>query len=197
MHILSRTRGLPSAPYRGSPSILAPVPSLYDLASRLQAFGTGELTRAELEGWFAPVLTADPLDVSQSDPEPWEDTIDEERLFWRLLYFFDASDTPDDALKLLARRVVACLGTTGSAAETFELLPVVLDQDRFCTIVERHAAGVISRVGLLSVIARSGYPAHVKLWLQYAPLAALQLLCARLTAGEYGRAARLLERPPV
>lgn len=172
------------------------MPSLYDLATRLQAFGIGDLSREELEGWFAPVLTADPLDVAESDPEPWEDTPDEERLFWRLLYFFDASDTPDDDLRRLARRFVACLGTTASAAETFELLPVLLDQDRFCTIVERHARGVISRVGFLSVVAKSGYPAHVKLWLQHAPLTSLKLLCMRLTEAEYGVVSRLLERSP-
>jgi hypothetical protein len=181
------------------PAHLAPVASLYDLMSRLRAYAASELSREDLEAWLAPVLAADPLDVTHSDASPWEDGHDEERLLWRLIYLVESSDPAEDggdaALRAVAARVVACLADTASPETTLELLPVLVDQGRFCEIVARHRRGVISRTGFLAVIAESGYPAHAKLWLEHAPAPALDLLCARLTAGAYAAAAEMLERP--
>lgn len=176
------------------------MPSLYDLAAQLQAFAAGTLPRDALDAWVAPVMAADPLDVEHSDAVPWEDAPDEERLLWRLLYLVDASDPAEEAeseaLRRLAGRVLACLASTASPADTLELLPMLADQDRFCTIVARHAEGVVSRTGFLSVLANAGYPPHAKLWLAHADAAALAQLCERLTAGDYAHAARMLERAP-
>lgn len=175
------------------------MPSLYDLAGRLQAFADGTLSRAELEAWIAPVLAADPLDVAESDDVPWLDAPDEERLFWRLLYLVESADAGDDgeqALRALAGRTVVCLSSTASPADTLELLPLVADQPRLCTILERHARGVVTRTGLLSVIANASYPPHAKLWLTHAGPAALAGLCERLDAGDYATVARMLERAP-
>jgi hypothetical protein len=171
------------------------VPSLYDLAVQLQAFVDGELTRDALDAWAAPVLSADPLDVAESDHRPWEDAPDEERLFWRLLYVLETTDAADEALRSLGARVLACLASAGPA-DTLELLPLVEDQPRLCTILERHAAGIISRTGLLGVLANSGYPGHVKLWLQHADADALARVCERMTAGKWGEVARMVERAP-
>jgi hypothetical protein len=172
------------------------VPSLYDLAERLQSFVAGTIERDALVTWAAPVLAADPLDVEESDAVPWEDAPDEERLFWRLLYLVEMDDAPDDALRELFARVLACLADTASAAGTLELLPLLVDQPRLCAILARYEAGVISRTGLLGVIANSGYPAHVKLWLQHADHAALRELADALTSGAYARAAQRVERAP-
>jgi hypothetical protein len=174
------------------------VPGLYDFMTHLRAFAAGELTRDALEAWLAPVLAADPLDVSHSDATPWEDDHAEERLFWRLVYLVESSDpdADDGALRAVAGRVVACLTSTASAEDTFELLPLLADQARFCEIVARHRRGVISRTGFLAVLAESGYPPHAKLWLEHAPGPALERLCAQLAAGAYDAAARMLERPP-
>lgn len=175
------------------------MPSLYDLAARLQAFAAGELTREALDAWMAPVLAADPLDVEHSDALPWEDAPDEERLFWRLLYLVESSepdDTEEAALRALAGRVVRCLASTVSPADTLELLPLVIDQPRLSTIVERHGRGLVSRTGFLSVLANAGYPPHAKLWLTHADADALAALCDRLDAGDYAAAARMLERAP-
>ena len=175
------------------------MPSLYDLAARLQAFAAGELTREALDAWMAPVLAADPLDVEHSDALPWEDAPDEERLFWRLLYLVESSEPDDEgeaALRALAGRVVRCLASTVSPADTLELLPLVIDQPRLCTIVERHGRGLVSRTGFLSVLANAGYPPHAKLWLTHADPDALSALCERLAAGDYAAAARMLERAP-
>jgi hypothetical protein len=175
------------------------VPSLYDLAARLQAFAAGELTREALDAWVAPVLAADPLDVEHQDAIPWEDAPDEERLFWRLLYLVESSEPTDAgeaALRAVAGRAVRCLASTASPAETLELLPLVVDQPRLCTIVERRGRGLVSRTGFLSVLANAGYPPHAKLWLAHADAAALAALCARLADGDYAAAARMLERVP-
>ena len=175
------------------------MPSLYDLAARLQAFAAGDLTREALDAWVIPVLSADPLDVEHSDAMPWEDDPDEERLFWRLLYLIESSEPTEEAaaaLRALAGRAVACLSSTASPADTLELLPLVADQPRLCTIVERHAAGLVSRTGFLSVLANAGYPPHAKLWLTHADGAALAQLCERLSTGDYANVARMLERAP-
>jgi hypothetical protein len=186
------------------------VPSLYDLATQLQAFAAGTLDRAALDAWIAPVLAADPLDVEESDARPWEDAPDEERLFWRLLYLIDSAESEDDAedddpeartardapLRALVARALACLSSTASPADVLELLPLVADQPRLCEIVERRAAGRVSRTGFLAVLANSGYPPHVKLWLQHADAAALAALCDRMARGAWHEVARALERAP-
>lgn len=170
--------------------------NLYELAGRLDRFGAGELSREEIERWLSPILASDPLDVEESESAPWEDAPDEERLFWRLVFLLETASTPEDTQRALARRVVACLAGTGSPADTLELLPVIADQERFCSIAERLARGVISRTGFLSVIAESGYPPHMKLWLEHASARALELLCERLERGAYGEVARMVERAP-
>jgi hypothetical protein len=71
-----------------------------------------------------------------------------------------------------------------------------MDAQRLCAIVEKHRAGIISRTGLLSVVAESDYPAHVKLWLQHASPMALERLCAQLDADEYVAVAVGFEAPP-
>jgi hypothetical protein len=173
------------------------VPGLYDLATQLQAYAAGTLTRAELDAWCAPVLAADPLGAEHGDDDEWAEAPDEERLYWRLLYLVETTEAAEDeALRALAGRVLACLASTGSAADTLELLPLVADQPRLCEIVARHARGVVSRTGFLNVLANAGYPPHARLWLEHADAAALDRLCARLGAGAYGAAARMLERAP-
>jgi hypothetical protein len=94
------------------------------------------------------------------------------------------------------RRIIASLDRTRSAATTHELLPLVIDQPRFCTIVRKYRAGHVSRVGFLSVIAESGYPSHVKLWLQHASPTTLETLCERLEADGYDEVAASFEAPP-
>ena len=171
--------------------------TLADLADQLRAFAEGRTTRDELQAQLAPVLAADPLDVSQSDSTPWDHAHHDARLFWRLVYLFETEDAAgEDELRRLAGRVVDCLARTGSAATTFELLPLIADQERFCAIAEKHVRGVISRTGFLSVVAESGYPAYLKLWLQHAGAGPLARLCERLAAADYATAAASIERPP-
>jgi hypothetical protein len=171
--------------------------TLADLADQLRAFAEGRTTRDELQAQLAPVLAADPLDVAESDSTPWDHAHHDARLFWRLVYLFETEEaSEDEELRRLAGRVVDCLARTGSAVTTFELLPMVADQERFCAIADKHARGVISRTGFLSVVAESGYPGHLKLWLRHAGPDALAQLCRRLTAADYATAAASLERAP-
>ena len=171
--------------------------TLADLAAQLRDFAVGATTREELQARLALVLAADPLDVSESDSTPWDHAHHDARLFWRLVYLFETEEDGEEAeLRRLAGRVVDCLARTGSAATTFELLPMIADQERFCAIAAKHALGVISRTGFLSVVAESGYPAHLKLWLQHAGPDALARLCHRLATGDYATAAASVERAP-
>jgi hypothetical protein len=174
--------------------------TLADLADRLDAFAGGRMSQTELKRWFDALLAADALGVERSDSAPWDSAPDDARLFWRLVYLFEGAEgdgAADEASqRRLARRILDCLARTGSAAATFELLPLLTDQERFCAIVGKHAAGVISRTGFLSVLAESGYPPHVKLWLEHAGPDHLARLCARLERGEYDEVGAGFERRP-
>lgn len=170
--------------------------ALADLTSRLAGYARGSVTAAALSAWIGAVLAADSLGAESNDPTPWDASPDDSRLFWRLLYLFDVEPDDEETQRRLAHRVVRCVESTDGAGDALELLPVVLDQERFCAIVAKHVAGVISRTGFLSVLAESGYPEHMKLWLMHAEPAHLARLCARLADGSYGVVARAFERPP-
>jgi hypothetical protein len=170
--------------------------TLDELSTQLRRFADGELDLTALRRAFEPSLDADPLDVARSDARPWADAPDDARLAWRLIHLFDSAPPADEAvLRRLAGRLLRSVADAGSAT-THELLRVIADQDRFCEILRRHHAGVISRTGFLSVVAESRYPPHVKLWLRHAGPAALARLCARLEAGEYAAVAGMVEREP-
>ncbi|NUO38388.1 MAG: hypothetical protein HOQ17_11955 [Gemmatimonadaceae bacterium] len=169
--------------------------SLQDLTVQLRRWTTGEIGLLELQDWLTPILSADSLDVEESDAQPWEHAAEDTRLFWRIIYLFEAGgDEP--SLRLDAERIVACLDSTGDASATYELLPLVLDQDRLTTILTKHLAGTISRTGFLGVVAESGYPPHAKLWLTHAPGPALDRLADRLACSAYQEVAALLEKAP-
>jgi hypothetical protein len=170
--------------------------SLQDLTLQLRRWTGGEIGLLELQEWFIPILSADSLDVEESDASPWEHAAEDTRLFWRLVYLFEAGGE-ELSLRLDAERIVACLESTRDASITYELLPLVLDQDRLATIVTKHLAGTISRTGFLSVVAESGYPPHVKLWLEQASPAALDRLADLMAVSAYRDAALMLEQPPV
>ena len=166
------------------------------LLTHLRRFAAAELSLAGLRAAFLPVLHADPLGAERSDARPWAERPDDTRLVWRLIHLFDtADDAREPQMRAQAARLADAVEDAGSAT-TLELLRVLLDQERLCTIVERHARGVVSRTGFLSVIAESGYPPHVKLWLEHADGAALARLCDRLTRGRVAEAAAMVERAP-
>lgn len=170
--------------------------TLAELVAHLRRFADAELSLAGLRVAFLPALHADPLGAERSDARPWAERPDDTRLVWRLIHLFDtADDTHEARLRAQAARLAHAVDDAGSAT-TLELLRVLLDQERLCTIVERHARGVVSRTGFLSVVAESGYPAHVKLWLAHADPAALARLCDRLARGRVAEAAAMVERAP-
>ena len=169
--------------------------SLQELTVQLRRFSDGELALEALQEWFTPILAADSLDVEQSDEGPWEHAADDTRLFWRLVYLFETGGD-EASLRVDAARIIACLESTRDASLTYELLPVVLDQDRLTTIVTKHIGGTISRTGFLSVVAESGYPAHAKAWLERASSAALSDLATLLVTADYREVSRSLERRP-
>ena len=169
--------------------------TLGELTDLLREHAESRAPLAAVHERLDAVLVADPLDIAASDPSRWEMAPDDERLFWRLVYLFDTETEEADRVRELAARIVACLDRTGSAT-THELLPLLVDQPRFCEIVARHRAGIVSRTGFLSVVAESGYPDHIKLWLQHASIDALVRLCARLDEGHYETVAAGFIVPP-
>jgi hypothetical protein len=170
--------------------------TLHDLAELLRGYAQCEVPLAIVHERLRTVLAADPLDVSASDATRWDAAPDEERLFWRLVYLVDSSDDDTEELRAAAGTVVDALRDTGSAVVTHELLPLLLDRSRLVGIIEKHRAGIITRTGFLSVVAESGYPAHIKLWLEHATPAALGRLADRLDAGQYGAVVTAFEARP-
>lgn len=172
--------------------------TLAELTERLQGYAEGSLAGDELRAWLDALLVADPLDIESSEAEPWEAAPDETRLFWRLVYLFEhhTGHEGEDDQRRRAGRIVRCMRETGCAATVSELLPLVEDQERLGAILRKHLSGVISRTGVLSVIAESGYPPHVKLWLANAGPGALLGLVDALTASDYATVRRLLDAPP-
>jgi hypothetical protein len=175
------------------PQVPVTLPELIDL---LRLYAAGAIPASTVHERLRPVLAADPLDVAASDPTPWDTDHEDARLFWRLVYLMESEDDDSPELQDLMRRIIASLDSTRSAATTHELFAVIVDQPRLCTIVRRHHAGTISRTGFLSVIAESGYPDHIKLWLEHASSTVLERLCSRLEAGAYDVAAAAFEVPP-
>ena len=169
---------------------------LRELAELLREYAAGVTPLSTISERLRPVLADDPLDVAASDPAPWDRAPDEERLFWRLVYLIESGEVDGPEFRDRMRRVVTTLDSTKSAATTHELLPLVLDARRLYGIVEKHRAGIVSRTSLLSVVAESDYPAHVKLWLQHASPMALDRLRAQLGADEYDAVAEGFEAPP-
>ena len=169
--------------------------SLQDLTAQLRRFVRGEIGVTDLAEWFTPILVADSLDVEESDASPWEHAAADNRLFWRLVYLFEAGGA-EGPLRRDAERIVACLDDTRDARVTYELLPLLLDQDRFTTIITKHLSGTISRTGLLSVVAESGYPPHAKLWLAHAGAGALARLADLMSVNAYADVARALQQRP-
>lgn len=170
--------------------------SLQDLTAQLRRLADREIGLPELQDWFTPILAADSLDVEESEAGPWEHAAEDTRLFWRLVYLFEAGGD-EESLRVAAARIVACLEATRDASATYELLPLVLDQDRLATIVTKHLAGTISRTGFLSVVAESGYPPHVKLWLEQATPAALDRVTDLLAGSAYREVVAALDQRPV
>ena len=169
---------------------------LPELISILREYAAGDLPIDAVRARLLPVIQSDPLDVAFSEAERWDAGHDDERLFWRLVYLVEGEVEPPE-LRDVVRRIVACIDDTRSAAATHELLPLILDAPRLCAIVEKHRAGVVTRTGFLSVVTESGYPDHVRLWLQHASPTALERLCARLHAGAYAAIADAFESPPI
>ena len=170
--------------------------TLAELVEVLRQYANGVLPLTAIHDRLRPLLASDPLDVAESDPRPWLKGPEDKRLFWRLVYHVESNATDSPVFRERARRIITSLDRTGSASTTHELLPVLIDQPRFCIIARKYQTGRVSRTGFLSVIAESGYPSHIKLWLQHAPHPALETLCQRLEAGEHDVVARAFEAPP-
>ena len=150
----------------------------------LERFALGEIDLAGLRGWIAPILAADPLGVAETSGAGWETAPERTRLFWRLVYQVEVS-TDEDGIRCDTARILACLDSTGDVSITHDMLPLLLDQERMSTIVERHLAGIISRTSFLSAVSESGYPTHMKRWLEVASPQSLERMATLLRTGAY------------
>ena len=168
---------------------------LDQLRIQLERFTRGELDLSALQAWIAPILAADPLDVAESASAPWEAAPEDTRLFWRLVYLLEVAGD-EETVRGHATRIVACLRSTRDASVTYEMLPLLLDQERLTTIVGRHIDGIISRTGFLNVVAESGYSTHMKRWLERASAVSLERLVMLLTTGAYREVAASLNQAP-
>jgi hypothetical protein len=172
--------------------------SLKSLIGELDAFARGDLTREELRRWFTPYQVDVGLERDEDEePEPWSSERDDQDLFWKLVWLFEAHDVDETEHRDLAERITACVQVSNSSATVLELLPLILARDRFCGIFEKHRRGIVSRIGFHSVIKKT-FQYHDKLieWLSAASTDNLRRLCELLNAGNYSEIVLLLSRSP-
>jgi hypothetical protein len=166
--------------------------SLSALLEDVRAFAQGRVSLSELQQTWLPDLVA-PVPVNDRD-ELSSPAENDRALFWQLVWLFE-SDAEETRHRERARRVVACMDQTGNAATTLSLLPVIVDQDRFCGVVAKHRTGVVSVTGLRSVIAESRYDSAIKRWLAHASPSAIVAFCEKLQGEHYAAAFELVSRP--
>jgi hypothetical protein len=172
--------------------------SLAALAAELDAFASGRIDREELRRWLTPYqIAVAPEWPEDAEPPPWSSEQDDQLLFWQLVWLLE-DDSVDEAWhRDLARRVLRCLAEVGGATATLDVFPLIRVRDRFCTVVAKHRSGLVSRMGLQSVIAKTfRFDAELREWLAAASASKLNALCVSLAAEEYRAARTLLSLPP-
>ena len=170
------------------------------LCEQLEAFVEGRLAREQLREWLRPTIVDPPLSELDDEEAPpsWSPEREREEVFWQLLWLADDSDNVDDTrLRDLATRSLRCIAQCGAGDTTSELIPLITARHRLCPIVAKHRAGIVSRVGLHSVIKKTFWHEHfLREWATAASLDTLEDLCTRLVEDDYLGAAQLLCLPP-
>jgi hypothetical protein len=165
---------------------------LLQLLNQLGSFAKRHIDRDTLRRWFLPFHTA-PLPVTQDhDAEADLDLIatpngeeSDSALFWQLVWLFEGEAT-EERHRDIARRIATSYSELQDSAAVLGLLSLIIARDRFCSILSKHRAGIVSRVGLLSVIGKT-FPREYQLtdWLKAASLEDLEDLCQLLDADDY------------
>jgi hypothetical protein len=145
-----------------------------ELLSQLEAFAEGRLPLAALRQWFTPFL-ADESVLSSRDPD----------VFFDLIFLFEDESLSEHTHFINARRLIRAARDVKAHATLSELIPLITDQDRLCTIIERNQTGIISRTSFISAISGSRYHPTLKQWLIHADPGLLEPFCTALSNENY------------
>lgn len=172
--------------------------TLEDLLVKLRSFADRQIDRETLRRWFlpyhaAPVLLQDCYDVDGLDS--WSPEQTNKALFWHVIWLLEG-DATEERHRDLARRIAACYSGLRDPATVLELLPLIVARERFCSIVMKYRLGIVSRIGLLSVIGKTfTWELEIRGWLTAASLENLEALCRLLEADEYSAVVTQLSLP--
>ena len=172
---------------------------LQELFVQLRSFSDGQIDRDTLRKWFLPYHTA-PVSLHDAEDDvdsadSWSADKSSRALFWNVVWLIEG-DATEDRHRDLAGRLAACFSGLDDAAAVLDLLPLIVARERFCSIVMKHRTGIVSRVGLLSVIAKTFPWQHdIRDWLTTASVDNMEALCRFLAADDYSSVVTHLSLP--
>ena len=148
----------------------------------LRAFADGRCSAKEVDQQLAPTWACNGRDsLLPTDEACWSD--DQHLLLW-LATLVDDDMEEEDRRRRTVLRALTYEGKIG-AERTLRLMQFILDQDRFCVILEKVERGTIDRRNLTSAIWKAGYDKSIMASLLSSPPETLQALRRSLTEDNY------------
>jgi hypothetical protein len=142
--------------------------------SQLEAFAGNRLPLAALRRRFTPLLSG------ARTPSPKD-----RDLIFSLIFLFEDESLSEQAHRQNALRLVKASHELEDLTVFAILIPLIIDQDRLCTIVERYRTKIISRTAFISAMSSVRYASRLKEWLAESDSASLESFCKALSNGEY------------
>jgi hypothetical protein len=175
----------------GASTSLSVAPNLLEVTELFRAFDAGNISRRRLEESLADRV----LTLPSQPYAPQEPTGDDGMLAYKLAEAVCAATGSDEEVVPLVRRVLECLSQISDPGDALDLLPLIVHHDEFSVLVSKHARGLISPVGMRSVIAKRFSFDAVRPWLEAASLERLQAACERLESSDFRGLQSLLALP--
>lgn len=145
------------------------------LRAQVEAFAQGELGLPALRDWFKPYLIENELDVPDGN----------ESLVYQVMFAFEDDSIPETKHRLNAQRLIRAMTQVAKPSELVRAFLLLRHQDRLGDILDKHFAGIITRVGLLNAISNSDQLPELKRWLSAASDEQLRSLRAALSNENY------------
>ena len=140
---------------------------------------SGEIERSEAEVTLAEAVFA-------AGDRAWATYHDHsEALAFELSTLVCGPAHEDAELLDVIRTVLECVGQVPQAGAVLVVLPLLEAGPNFCALVARYSEGVISRTGILSLIAKRFSGTECRAWLDRASAHQLNELCALLQDQDY------------
>lgn len=152
-----------------------------ELESQLRSLVQGPLSADEFRLWLASAIAGDDFELDEGDID----------LVMSAVYRLDSTRS-DSELTSLAERVYRILQAVDGSHMAEGLIRLDAERERWEAVLERHLAGTVSRVGLLSFLASRSLPRPFRQAVAQLGPESLGHLLALLKRGDYGGVAEML-----